>query len=133
MLELPILKLGDLELAVMECVWAQGETDVKRVHAEIGFARGVTSNTIQSTIERLFRKKLLSRRKVSHSFLYAASVDRAGVVTQAIDAVLARFSRGEPGLVLSALVDLAARTDVKTLNELEKLLAERPDTPPEGG
>lgn len=133
MLELPILKLGDLELAVMECVWAQGETDVKRVHAEIGIARGVTSNTIQSTIERLFRKKLLSRRKVSHSFLYAASVDRAGVVTQAIDAVLARFSRGEPGLVLSALVDLAARTDVKTLNELEKLLAERPDTPPEGG
>jgi len=129
MLDLPILNLGDLELAVMECVWSQGETDVKRVHAEIGIERGVTSNTIQSTVERLFRKKLLARRKVSHAFLYSAAVDRAGVVTHAIDAVLARFSRGEPGLVLSALVDLASRTDVKTLNELEKLIAERPDVP----
>jgi len=131
MLELPVLKLGDLEIAVMESVWSLGEADVKRVHAEIGVTRGVTSNTIQSTLERLYRKKLLARRKVSHSFLYAAAVDRAGLVTQAIDAVLDRFSQGDTGLVLSALVGLAARTDVKTLSELEKLI-DRQTIPPDG-
>ncbi len=122
---LPGLNLGELEIATLDCVWRIGEGDVRRVHAEIGEARGVTSNTIQSTLDRLNRKRMLSRRKVGHAFVYTAAIDRAGLVGRALDAVLGQLASGETGAALTAFVDFAARTDENTLKALERLVAER--------
>ncbi len=119
------LNLGDLELATLECVWRVGEADVKRVFAEIGDQRKVTSNTIQSTLDRLHRKELLTRRKVSHAFFYRAIVDRAELLGRAIHAVIGQLDARQPGAALTAFVDFAARTDQATLRELERLVAER--------
>jgi predicted transcriptional regulator len=117
--------LGDLELATLECIWRLGDADVKAVHAKIGVDRGLSSNTVQSTLERLYRKKLLTRRKVSHAFVYSAAVDRAGVLEQTINAAISRLNGGETGAVLTAFVDFAARTDKSMLLELERLVAAR--------
>jgi predicted transcriptional regulator len=119
------LNLGDLELASLECLWRIGEADVKRVHAEIGDQRKVTSNTIQSTLDRLHRKSLLSRRKLSHAFLYQAIVDRAELLGRAIHAVIGQLDARQPGAGLTAFIDFTARTDQATLRELERLVAER--------
>jgi predicted transcriptional regulator len=121
----PNLNLGDLEIATLDCIWRLREADVKAVHAEIGQGRGLSSNTVQSTLERLFRKRLLDRRKVSHAFLYSAAVDRAAVLEQTISAAISRLKGGETGAILTAFVDFAARTDKAMLLELERLVAER--------
>jgi predicted transcriptional regulator len=68
--------LGELETAVMNHLWADGDGEAKAVHRALGKRRGITLNTIQSTLKRLFEKNLLVREKVSHAHVYRPSMTR---------------------------------------------------------
>jgi predicted transcriptional regulator len=115
--------LGELETAVLEKIWADGPSDVKRIHAAVGKQRRITLNTIQSTMERLWRKGLLSREKVSHAFVYSARHTRAELCARMVEQVVGDVLHGEPATLLSAFVDLAARADDGNLDRLEALIA----------
>ena len=117
--------LGELELAVLEELWNQGPLDAKATHRIIGARRGIGLNTIQSTLERLFRKQLLQREKVSHAYVYTAAVQRETLMEKLIEDVVETFSSGRSEPMLTAFVDLAARVDEKNLIRLEQLIAKR--------
>ena len=125
----PLARLGDLETAVLEHLWTKGPTDVKAVHRTLGSRRGITLNTVQSTMERLFRKGLLAREKVSHAYVYSPSHTREELGALVVEDVVARLLNGEAVPVLQAFVDLAARTDEANLDRLERLIAERRKAP----
>ena len=117
--------LGDLELAVLEHLWATGEADVAETHAGVGRRRGISSNTVGSALERLFRKNLVQRRKVSHAYRYRASIDRdAFRARRALEAAGGAEALAERG-VLAAFLDMVADADVEVLDQLEALIAER--------
>lgn len=117
--------LGELEMAVLDHLWQSGEGDVRAVHKVLGTERGVSSNTIQSTLERLYRKSLLSREKVSHAYVYRPTVTRAELMSRYINDVIDTFSDGRGHHALAAFVDWLDRADAETLNQLEALLAEK--------
>jgi predicted transcriptional regulator len=121
----PLARLGDLEAAVLEHVWANGPSDVKAVHRTLGVRRKITHNTVQSTMERLFRKGLLAREKVSHAYVYSPRQTREELGARVVEEVVSRLLKGEAVPVLEAFVDLAARTDEANLDRLERLIAER--------
>jgi len=120
-----VLPLGDLEAAVMEYVWKQQSADVKAAHQAIGLPRGITLNTVQSTMERLWRKGLLGRVKESHAYVYSARVSRGELGSSLIREVVTGIMAGETGPMLSAFVDLAARAGDDELRRLEAMVAER--------
>jgi predicted transcriptional regulator len=95
------------------------------VHRNIGERRGIALNTVQSTLERLFRKGFLAREKVSHAFLYTPTVQREELMEQLIGKVVETLSDGRPEPMLAAFVDLAAKVDEENLARLERLIAER--------
>lgn len=109
----------------MEHLWSSGSGDAKTVHNKVGIRREISLNTIQSTLERLFRKKLLSREKVGHAYVYSATVQRGELMTRLINEVVNTLSDGTSDYMLSAFVDFAARTDESRLDRLEQLIAER--------
>jgi len=115
--------LGELEAAVMAYVWDAGPCDVKAVYAQVGRTRGITLNTVQSTMERLSRKELLDRRKVSHAYVYSARLSRETFGAGIVRDVVQRFLGGEPAPLLAAFVDLAAREGDEELDRLERLIA----------
>jgi predicted transcriptional regulator len=115
--------LGDLELAVLEDVWQAGDVDAKDVHSRVGASRGISLNTVQSTLERLFRKGLLRRDKVSHAYRYRAQVDRKTLVGRLIEATVGRVAGAESALLMSAFVDIASRAGEEQLSQLESLIA----------
>lgn len=117
--------LGELELAVLKYLWSTGSAHAKAVHSTIGTRRGITLNTVQSTLERLYHKGLLSREKVSHAYVYTSQVRREELMTQMIEEVMAVFTGGKPQPMLPTFVDLAARVDEKNLDRLEQLIAAR--------
>ena len=117
--------LGELELAVLEELWAHGACDAKTAHRRIGDRRGIALNTVQSTLERLYRKDLLTREKVSHAYVYAPSVQREQLMERLIEDVVETFSAGRPEPMLAAFVDLAAKVNDENLARLEQLIAER--------
>lgn len=124
-MSLPSTALGDLEIAVLEDLWSQPASDAKAVHSRVGRARGISHNTVQSTLERLFRKRLLSREKISHAFVYTAALSRAQLLSQLVESAVRRVGGDASELVLSAFVDLASRADDEQLRRLEALIAQR--------
>lgn len=117
--------LGELEMAVMEYVWATRSCDVKTVHRAVGAPRQITSNTVQSTLERLYRKGMLAREKVSHAYVYSAVRSREQVTATVVSDVVERLVQGKTDAMLAAFVDVAARAGDSTLARLEKLISKR--------
>jgi len=116
--------LGELEMAVLEHLWSHGEFDAKGVYSALGKTRGISHNTIQSTLERLFKKKLLARNKISHSYVYLAIVGRDELMGRMINDVVNTISKNNSDGMLAAFVDIAARTDEAHLDRLEQLINE---------
>ncbi len=118
-------KLGKLEQAVLEHLWRAGESDVIEAHGAVGERRGISVNTVGSALERLYKKRLASRVKVSHAYRYSAALDRdafrARRLTEVAGGVRALSSEG----LLAAFIDLVADTDSAALDRLENLITER--------
>src|SRR6266545_2624476 len=66
--EVASLALGPLEREVLEVTWRRGETRVRDVFS--AFDEKVAYTTVMTTLDRLYKKRLLSRRKEGRAFLY---------------------------------------------------------------
>ena len=117
--------LGSLERDVMALVWRREEVNVRDACDELGSI--VAYTTVMTTMDRLFKKGLLTRRKVGRAFLYRATASRAeiegAVATELVHSLLQRD--GEPLPVLSSLVDAVSDRDRALLDELERLIREK--------
>lgn len=117
--------LGDLELAVLDVLWQAGSADAKSVHAVLEPSRGIGLNTVQSTLERLFRKNLLAREKVSHAYQYRAELSREMLVGRLVESAVQRVAAGDGDALIAAFVDLAVRADAGQLDRMAELIARR--------
>ena len=109
----------------MDLLWSSAPLDAKGVHAVIGARRGISPNTVQSTLERLFRKELLAREKIGHAYVYRPRVERSDLIGRVIGDVVETLGAGESEAVLAAFTDLAERADTETLDQLEALIRAR--------
>lgn len=120
-----LLTLGRLEIAVLERLWEAGPADVGALHAAVGEPRGLARNTIQSTVERLVRKQLATRRKLGRAYEYRARGSRTDCLQAALGDLTDRLPGLDASLLVSTFVDFAERTGAATLDELETLIRER--------
>jgi predicted transcriptional regulator len=109
----------------MNHLWAGGEGEAKAVHTALGKRRGITLNTIQSTLKRLFEKGLLARDKVSHAHVYRAQVSREEFHRELLGELVGGMMNGQAEAVVAAFVDLTERAGPEHLERLEALVAER--------
>jgi len=117
-------RLGDLEVRVLEHLWAVESASAKSVHDAVGSTRGIGLNTIQSTLDRLHRKQLLVRRKISRAFHYSARVSRSSLLSAMVAEAALRLGK-DRSLAMSALIEAAERLDETALDELERLIEVR--------
>lgn len=118
-------RLGELELSVLEFLWSRRDADVQETYAGVGKARGISPNTVGSALERLYRKGLLVRDKVSHAYRYRPTLDREMFrARKVIEAAGGLNTLGRRG-VLAAFVDLVADADEQALDELERLVQQK--------
>jgi predicted transcriptional regulator len=117
--------LGSLERDVMALVWDRREITVRDACDRIGT---VAYTTVMTTMDRLFRKGLLERRKVGRAFVYSAAASRKeieGAVASELVHSLIHGETGEPLPILSSLVDAVSERDRALLDELERLIREK--------
>ena len=117
--------LGPLETQLLELLWEQQRpATVSQIRRALP---GLAYTTIMTTLDRLYRKKLLLRDKDGRAFAYAPRYTRAELVGELISAHVADLLGAEESAVLlSTLVRTVGRTDVALLDELEALVqAER--------
>lgn len=115
-------RLGELELAVLQHLWTHTDADVLETHAAVGKKRGISPNTVGSALERLHRKGLLARTRVSQAYRYRALLDREAFrARRLMEAAGGLRALSQKGL-LAAFVDLVADSDREALDELERLV-----------
>lgn len=118
-------KVGDVEMAALEHLWRVGESDVLETHAAVGRPRGITPNTVGSALERLHKKGLLRREKVSHAYRYRPALTlEQFAARRLLDAAGDTKTLARTGM-LSAFVDLLAEYDDTLLDRLAELVEQK--------
>ena len=114
------LTLGLLEIQVMEVVWNCGESSVRDVVEKLDNRLAYT--TVMTTLDRLFKKRLLDRYKSERAFVYSARLSSEEWERQRAGDLVAGFLAGsQPArdLLLSSLVDAVGHYDAMLLDDLE--------------
>jgi predicted transcriptional regulator len=124
--EVASVALGPLERQVLEETWRRKEISVRDVF--VFFHEQVAYTTLMTTLDRLYKKGLLSRRKSGRAFLYSPRLTRdefeQGIAEDVIDGLLGRGAHGvEP--VLACIVDAVSENDRELLDELDRLIREK--------
>ena len=113
--------LGHLESTVMEILWQHGACNVRDVSQRLG--RPLAYTTVMTTLDRLYKKGLLDRRKQDRAFVYMPLYTRREWEQKRAGEFMAGFLSGaEAGrdLLVSCLVDAAGEHDAALLDELER-------------
>lgn len=92
--------LGTRELSVLNLLWAKAPLSASDVHQHF-LASGIGLNTIQSTLERLHRKQILSRSKSGRTFLYQPSLTQTELISALIAEIQHEIAEGDMNLVIS--------------------------------
>jgi predicted transcriptional regulator len=113
--------LGELQTAVMETLWREPDLTVTEVEQRLQKSREIAHTTVQTTLDRMHGKGLLSREKKGKAFVYAPRFSRdefeRGIAEEVLGALLSQFA--EPAL--SAFVELVGEDGAK-LDQLEDLI-----------
>ena len=117
------MQLGDLEKLVLNYFWSVPHADAKQVHAYFSEQRGGSLNTIQSTLDRLYKKQLLKREKHGHAFVYSAASSRTAFIGKLVQSVTQDFIQQGDGDLLAAFVSRAAELDESQLSDLEEMIS----------
>jgi len=117
--------LGDLESDVMEVAWARSEVSVRDVQRRLEAKRPIAYTTVMTTLARLARKGLLSRRKVEGAYLYTPAASRDQLATRVAESVIDGLLDGFGPAAMSRLLDRAQREDPERIEALARLIGER--------
>jgi predicted transcriptional regulator len=122
----PGAPFGPLEAEVMDVLWRGADLAVRDVQTQL--TRSVAYTTVMTTLDRLFKKGFVSRRREGRAFLYTPAFARhelqATVTADLLTDVLAGNSAAATP-VLSNLVDVVADQDDRLLDELERLVRDK--------
>lgn len=117
--------LGELELGVLEALWQEPHLDAKAICQRIPAIRQPSLSTVQSTLERLHRKELVSRSKNGHAYTYSPRVSRSNLLGRLMGDIIHLLHDGKLETILSSFVNVAADLDDKSLADLEALIARK--------
>jgi BlaI family penicillinase repressor len=119
-------KLTKLELQILEALWAHGTASIREIQEAFPEPRPAYT-TIQTTVYRLEKKKVLSRvRKISNAHIFEPLLTRDLTRHRLLDEILSFFGgRAQP---MMAQLAEAGKLTLADIRELEKMLKERERT-----
>ena len=124
--EVASLALGKLERQVLDEAWSRREVSVRDMF--LAFEERIAYTTLMTTLDRLYKKRLLDRRKDGRAFLYSPALTREefenGIREDVIDGLLGQGAEAvQP--VLACIVDTVSERDRELLDELDRLVKEK--------
>ncbi|MFZ0321210.1 MAG: BlaI/MecI/CopY family transcriptional regulator [Candidatus Sulfotelmatobacter sp.] len=114
--------LGPLEQRLMEAVWGRGSATVRElVEAS---CEDLAYTTVMTTLDRLFKKGLLTRSEEGRAFRYVARFSRDELQREAAGSAFRQLLDASPAstLPLSFLVEILGERDAQLLDDLRTLV-----------
>lgn len=113
-------------MSVMDILWTSGESSVRDVIRQLD--RPLAYTTVMTTLDRLFKKGLLERRKTNRAFLYSPRFSQPNWQRRRAGELVDGFLSGPhpcSELLISCLVDAVGQRDETLLDELERRIQQR--------
>lgn len=116
--------IGARELAVLDLLWDRGPMAAQDV-CEGMRGKPVSLSTIQSTLERLNRKNLVTRSKSGRAYQYAAILDRTQLIAALLKDLADDVARGDLAPMVSGFMKyMAAQSPEFELEMLKESVRE---------
>lgn len=113
--------LGARELEALECLWAQRSSSAVSLRAQLAGGR-IALSTVQSTLERLYRKGLVTREKDGRAYRYAPACSRSQFIGLLLRDIADDVAGGELAPMMSGFAEYIAGEDQEIDPELARLL-----------
>lgn len=95
----------DAELSVLQALWDIGPSPIRRITAALYQAAGVSQYaTVQKLLERLEAKGYVSRDRSANVHVFAAAVDKDGLIGQRLQSLAEKLCGGSLTPILSHLL-----------------------------
>ena len=114
--------LGARELEIRECLWAQRAASALDLRSRLAGGR-IALSTVQSTLERLYRKGLVVREKDGRAYRYAPAYSRSQFIGLLLRDIADDVAGGELAPMMSGFAEYIAGEDPEIDPELARLLA----------
>ena len=116
---------GELQAQVMAAVWRLGRATVEQVRSALPPRYRGAYNTIQTVLNRLADRKLLSRHKVGNAFEYRPRVSEAEYLSLSIAQTLAGASMAAREAALAQLIGALDDDELSDLRQLARETSEK--------
>jgi predicted transcriptional regulator len=97
--------LGDLELEVMQLIWANDRLTAETVREKL--ARRLKESTVRTVLRRLEEKRYVTHTVEGRTYVYQATQPRGRVAANAVQRIVDWFCNGSVEEVLVGMVDSA--------------------------
>src|SRR5215472_4049572 len=116
-------QLGPLERRVLEALWARGHATVREL-VENGVCRDLAYTTVMTTLDRLFKKNLLTRTAEGRAFRYTPRFTREELHREVAGEAFRQLLKSSPAssLPLSYLVEIVTGQDARLLDDLQRVV-----------
>lgn len=118
-------QLGPLEQRLLEHIWARGNATVRELLEY--FDLDVAYTTVMTTLDRLYKKRLLTRESEGRAFRYAPRFTQEELHRAAAGQAIRELldSSSSNALPLSYLVEAVSEHDSQLLEQLQQLVEQK--------
>lgn len=114
-------RLTKLELQIMDSLWSHGACSIRQIQESFPERKRPAYTTIQTTVYRMERKKVLHRiKKIGNAHIFEAIVSRHAAQRRLIDELLNLFG-GSTQPVMAHLIE-SGKLTLEEVREAEKTL-----------
>jgi predicted transcriptional regulator len=117
-------RASQYELAVLEVLWQRGAATIRQITEQVyGEVSTTTYATVQKLIERLEKKKCVTRTRKPSAHVFRAKVDRSELLGQGLEDLAEKLCDGSLTPILIHLVE-HTKLKKRDLEILRRLIAD---------
>lgn len=117
--------LGPLETEIMQILWQDDRSTVKKVHRRLSQQREIAYTTVMTTMSRLAEKGVLNRHREGLAYVYTPAITEEDFVSMVVRQVLDGLLDDYSDTAIDYMVDYLARNNPAELKRLQKAIQQR--------
>ncbi|MCG8671858.1 MAG: BlaI/MecI/CopY family transcriptional regulator [Pseudomonadales bacterium] len=103
--------LGSREIEVLKLLWRNGELNAQQALSFLSKDQ-ISLSTMQSTLERLYRKGLVTRTKTGRFYTYKAAISQSRMISYLLHDITDQISDGDMAPMISGFMSFVGDEDI---------------------
>ena len=117
--------LGPLETEIMEILWEDDRSTVKKVHRRLSQKREIAYTTVMTTMSRLAEKGVLNRHREGLAYVYSPAISADDFVQLVVRQVLDGLLDDYTDTAIDYMIEYLAQKNPNELKRLQKVIQAR--------